>query len=446
MDHFFINPAKLDVVRHRLLDSANARSLLVPKAGEVWDDWEEFLERYGTAPRSYRVAGGTAIIPVRGALISAEIPYWFYFGDTSYEAMAATVEHAVANSEVERVLLQINSPGGTVTGCAAAASRIDVASSGDKPVWAQCSMADSAAYWIASATNRIIVDPTGEVGSIGVITTHVDMSKMLEEWGIKVTHIFSGSHKADGSPYAPLSDSAKDSIQADIDQLRTLFVDGVAAYRRMDAGAVRKTEALTFIGATAVSEGLADETGFLNEVLQTMAEHTAPGVAATATAKKEERSTMAKKDLSKTPTPKASQEDEDKKDAKADDAAANEDEDEDETAPEASEDDKDEKDAKEDGDGDDASAERTRISAILGCKEAEGRAGLAQHLALKTGMSAKEAKLVLATAPRETAKTAVNPLSEAMGKNGNPQIGSDPSAPNANAVIADMKRRFPHAV
>jgi hypothetical protein len=113
MDNFFINPARLDAVRHRLIESANAFHLGDQKANTSWDEWADILEKYGTAPRSYKIVNGTAVIPARGALISCDIPYWFYFGDVSYEALAATVEHAVANPEVERVLLRINSPGGT---------------------------------------------------------------------------------------------------------------------------------------------------------------------------------------------------------------------------------------------------------------------------------------------------------------------------------------------
>jgi signal peptide peptidase SppA len=454
MDNFFINPARLDAVRHRLIESANAFHLGDQKANTSWDEWADILEKYGTAPRSYKIVNGTAVIPARGALISCDIPYWFYFGDVSYEALAATVEHAVANPEVERVLLRINSPGGTVTGCAAAAARIDKAAGGDKPVWAHCSMADSAAYWLAAATNHIVVDPTGEAGSIGVITTHVDMSKMLEEWGIKVTHIYSGSHKADGSPYAPLSESALERMQADIDQLRGLFVDAVAQYRGLAADTVRATEALTFIGARAVAEGLADETGFFTDILTSMAERTSPGIGQP-TATKQETSTMAKKAPQTPSSPAASSGDE--KDGGQQDASTTKDDEEESAASAPADDNKDdpadERDddkeaASDDSAGDDtaaATAERARIDAILSSPEAQGRQGLAQHLALKTGMSAKDAKAALAASPAESAKPS-NPLADAMAKAGNPKTGADNGATApGNALVEDMRRRFPNA-
>src|SRR5690606_23626214 len=105
---------------------------------------------------------------------------------------------------------------------------------------------------------KIYVDPTGEVGSIGVIMTHVDMSKMLETWGYKMTHIFSGDRKADGSPYEPLDDAARARMQSDVDYLRGLFASNVAANRSVSDDFIKNTQAMTFIGQLGIDSGLAD--------------------------------------------------------------------------------------------------------------------------------------------------------------------------------------------
>lgn len=214
-------------------------------------------------------AEGIAIIQINGALASADIPYWYYYADMSYENIIATIKHAVNHAEVSAILLKVNSPGGTVTGCAEAAAMIDKLAE-KKPIWAHCEMACSAAYWLASATNRILLPVTGMAGSIGVICTHFEYSQHLEKIGIKATPIFSGDTKAYGNPYERLSDEALADIQNDMDILRGAFVSAVSKYRSLDASAVKGTEAKTFIGPDAVNIGLADDVVFYSDTVALM--------------------------------------------------------------------------------------------------------------------------------------------------------------------------------
>src|ERR1700680_4006052 len=192
MDNLFSNPARMNALRARLLSFGDSDGKM------AWDSFD-YSPPDGLASLDFDVVDGTAVIPVNGALASAQIPYWYAMADLTYENLIAAVSEAANDGEVERILLRVNSPGGTVTGCAEAAALLDKLSE-QVPIWAHCQMADSAAYWLASAANRNIVDPTGEAGSIGTIMTHMDMSKMLAEWGVDVTHIFSGDKKAAGSP------------------------------------------------------------------------------------------------------------------------------------------------------------------------------------------------------------------------------------------------------
>jgi ClpP class serine protease len=129
-------------------------------------------------------------------------------------------------------------------------------------VWAfVAEHAFSAGYALASQADRIILPRTGAVGSIGVVVMHADLSVQLSDAGVTVTLIHSGAHKVDGNPYAPLPDQVRARIQAEIDGIRTLFAETVAAGRgrRLTAGAALATEAECFRGAEAVAAGLADE-------------------------------------------------------------------------------------------------------------------------------------------------------------------------------------------
>jgi ClpP class serine protease len=159
------------------------------------------------------------------------------------------------------VALEIDSFGGEVAGVFDLADQIR-ALRRDKPVWAfVAEHAFSAGYALASQADRILVPRTGAVGSIGVVVMHADLSGQLDQDGVRVTMIHSGAHKVEGNPYEPLPETVRDDIQREIDVLRFLFAETVAAGRagRLGQEAALVTEAATYRGADAVSAGLADE-------------------------------------------------------------------------------------------------------------------------------------------------------------------------------------------
>ena len=136
------------------------------------------------------------------------------------------------------------------------------ATRGTKPVWAfVAEHAFSAGYALASQADRILLPRTGAVGSIGVVVMHADLSGQLDQDGVRVTLIHSGQHKVDGNPYEPLPEAVREDIQREIDVLRFLFAETVAAGRagRLSQEAALVTEAATYRGTDAVAAGLADE-------------------------------------------------------------------------------------------------------------------------------------------------------------------------------------------
>jgi signal peptide peptidase SppA len=204
--------------------------------------------------RAYGMEEGVAIIPVQGILS----PGNFLCG-TSYDFIRTGFDAAMSADDVRAIVLDINSPGGTVEGCFDLADHI-YAARGKKPIWTILGeSAYSAAYAIASAADHITVPRTGGAGSIGVVSCHVDMSKMLATTGIKVTFIQYGARKTDGAAEKSLSDQAVASFQADVDALGKLFVATVARNRGLKAQAIKDTEAATYLGSAAVGIGLCDE-------------------------------------------------------------------------------------------------------------------------------------------------------------------------------------------
>jgi signal peptide peptidase SppA len=182
-------------------------------------------------------------------------------GQTSYEGTAAQIDAAARDPSVRAVALEIDSFGGEVAGVFDLADRIRALRAA-KPVWAfVAEHAFSAGYALASQADRILLPRTGAVGSIGVVVMHADLSGQLDQDGVRVTLIHAGSHKVDGNPYAPLPDAVRDDVQREIDVLRFLFAETVAAGRgdRLSQKAALATEAQTYRGADAVAAGLADE-------------------------------------------------------------------------------------------------------------------------------------------------------------------------------------------
>ena len=201
---------------------------------------------------------GIAVIPIHGTLVKRVLGMEAASGLTSYGGIAQEIDAALADPQVQGILLDIDSPGGEASGSFELARKIRHAAT-QKPLWAVANdAAYSAAYALAASAQRLIVTETGGVGSIGVIALHIDQSAKDAQEGYRYTAVTAGAHKNDFSPHHPLSDEAKAELQAEVDRLYGLFVEHVAAMRSLDADAVRATEAGLYFGANAITAGLAD--------------------------------------------------------------------------------------------------------------------------------------------------------------------------------------------
>lgn len=210
---------------------------------------------------------GIAIIPVHGTLVRRAMGLEAASGLTSYGEIAARIDAALADPQVNGILLDLDSPGGEAGGVFELAAQIRAAND-IKPVWAHANdSAYSAAYAIAAAASRLTLSQTAGVGSIGVIALHVDQSIKDAKDGIAFTAIYAGHHKNDFSPHAPLSPQAASTLQTEVDRLYGIFVSQVAQMRGLDSDAVRATEAGLLFGEAAVTAGLADAVISLDQVL-----------------------------------------------------------------------------------------------------------------------------------------------------------------------------------
>ncbi len=216
-------------------------------------------------------APGVAVIPIHGTLVRRTVGLEAESGLTSYAALAAQLDAALANPEVATILLDIDSPGGESSGVFDLADRIRAATQ-VKPVWAVANdMAFSAAYALASAASKVFVSRTGGVGSIGVIAMHVDQSEKDAQEGVRYTAVFAGDRKNDLNPHEPISGEAHAFLKAEVHRIYGLFVETVARHRGLEPAMVRDTEAGLFFGQAAVAMGLADALGTFDDALAQLA-------------------------------------------------------------------------------------------------------------------------------------------------------------------------------
>lgn len=152
-----------------------------------------------------------------------------WYADSDYSDIRANVRRALADPSVKTVDLVVDSPGGSVLGLPETADVIHAANR-VKPVRAFVTgIAASAAYWLASQASTITLTPSGEVGSVGVLDLHADVSKALENSGVKLTAVTAGEHKTERAPFVPLSDGAKAHMQTEVNRW---YADFLGAIRR----------------------------------------------------------------------------------------------------------------------------------------------------------------------------------------------------------------------
>lgn len=216
------------------------------------------------------MAGTVAIIPISGPIVPhGDAMEELSSGATSVDAIAASFREALASTTVSAIVLDFDSPGGSVDLIPELAAEIKAAR-GMKPIVAVAdTWAASAAYWLASAADELVVTPSGQVGSIGVYSAHEDLSVQMMQKGIKTTLVSAGEHKVEGNPFEPLSKEAEAEMQAKVDAYYTMFVAAVADQRGVSEQVVEDSfgQGRMMMATDAVDLGMADSVGTLAEVV-----------------------------------------------------------------------------------------------------------------------------------------------------------------------------------
>lgn len=403
MQAALLSPAHAEIILDSIqnLAQANAKE----ENEQAKNSPNELVAAYGYAAsaieKPFAYADGIAFIPISGVLINRFNWSWGFV--TGYNFIRSQLNAALEDDDVKGIVFDVNSGGGQVAGCFELANDIYNSRAIKPSIAVVDAFSFSAAYALASSATKVLVTPSGSVGSIGAVMMHMDWSQYMKDEGIKVTFIYSGDHKKDGNPYETLPESVRADMQAQVDIARKEFVDLVSRNRSLDSQVVHNTQARCYLASEALQLGLIDGittptnavVSFLNELdgsvtftkeIDMSKETNQPGA----------ESETAVTQAIATPAAKA--------DTQANAQA-------------------------------DRQAERTRIQGILGCDEAKDKQALANHLALNTDLSVDAAKGILAASASEVkqapAAAAANPLEAAMASTPNPEVGADVAAGGA---------------
>lgn len=394
-----IEPGKVDVVgstiQYLATDPDAAKLLNEGMATGARMGADEFWGRDEHPYRPYVVHNGVLQIPIQGTLLN-RFSYQFGRWATGYRYIEAALARGLADSEVKAIALIVDSPGGEVAGCFELADKI-YEGRNKKPIRAfAADHAYSAAYALASSATDIVVTRSGGTGSVGVVTAHVDVSGAMEKMGVKMTLIYAGKHKVDGTAYEKLPDSVKDRIQGRIDRIYGVFTSTVARNRGIDESVVKGSEALTFDAQDSKAQGFADRIGALDEEMVVFTNETAEA--------EDEQMSFTQEQMDAAVSA-----------AKAEGHAAGLAE------------------GKAAGMTEGMDAERARVTAIMGSDEAKNRPAAAQMM-VDLGVPADKASEQLGKLPKEKAaapkgkdeaKGGKSSFELAMENSGNPQVGAE---------------------
>jgi signal peptide peptidase SppA len=215
-----------------------------------------------SAPQQHK---SIAVIPIHGALETRPTMMGYWLGMPSYEAIGVTLDVAIADESVSMIVLDIASPGGMVYGAQELADKIFRARA-IKPIVAVANpMAASGAYWLACASTRVVVTPSGDVGSVGVIGEHDDDSQALEMAGLKVTYILSEGSPYKGEMAVPLTTEARANMQSRADAIYAQFVGDISRFRGIGVDQVvdKFGKGRVVSAKQAISAGMVDSIGTL---------------------------------------------------------------------------------------------------------------------------------------------------------------------------------------
>ena len=243
---------------------------------------DAFSGEFGDYDHMVQRVDNVAVVSVSGPLTTEESPWDKFIGITSYPALRSAIVEAASADGVDGIMLAINSPGGAVEGISEMSDFLHHVDENVMPVSAYSGTSiTSGAYWLGSAGRGLTVSELSNVGSIGVIAVHQEVSKALAREGITTNVLRVGKYKALVNPYEPLTEDAKEQAMAEMNAVYDVFTRTVAENRNLSQDYVKShaAEGKVFLGREAVEIGLVDGLGTFETALSEFQESLSSGTA-----------------------------------------------------------------------------------------------------------------------------------------------------------------------
>jgi len=230
------------------------------------------ISQTGLSP-DVTIINNVAVLRIEGVITQKADFFTMLFGGAALDSLTADFKALVDNEAIDTIVLDIGSPGGTVSGVQDFANLVFEAREQKTIITISSSVMTSGAMWIGAAAEHVFVScGTVVTGSIGVLLTHVDISGLEAGLGIKTTEITAGRFKRIASRFAPLTDAGRSELQSQVDKIMEAFVSDIAKFRGVSEQEVKSVMAdgKIFIGDNAVRAGLVDDIKTFDLLIETI--------------------------------------------------------------------------------------------------------------------------------------------------------------------------------
>lgn len=210
------------------------------------------------------VAPNTAKLKVYGPLMKHGNWWTDFLGLSAYSSITKEFKRLLVDSKIQNIILDIDSPGGMVSGCGELANLIYNSQENKNIVSYVSGMGCSAAYYLASATSKVYANQSAKIGSIGVVACIND-----DDSNTKTIEIVSSKSK--DKRLDVQTEAGKAKIQQEVDILGDIFISDVARFRDINASIIEQTNGGSFIGQQAMNYNLIDEVSDFETILKEFA-------------------------------------------------------------------------------------------------------------------------------------------------------------------------------
>lgn len=239
----------------------------------------DYISQFGKAALEEKIirAGGSdkiLVIRAKGTIAPSDNSMLVTPGIMDIDGVIKNLDRAIKDNSIKGVILEVDSPGGTVYHSEMMRQKILEYKATEKPIYTSMGLvAASGGYYISAPTDKIFASEETITGSIGVISRYTNLEGLYDKLGIKFNTFTSGDFKDMGAENRDMREDEREYAQSIVNEFYEGFVKIVADGRGMNEQRVRNlADGRTYTGRNAHDNGLVDEIGYFDHALDQMIE------------------------------------------------------------------------------------------------------------------------------------------------------------------------------